>query len=116
MAMRALHLATMIAVLVATSAAQALPSGVIGTELSKAPSVIRQYAPLILIKKRCGLRSMLLEGRCIKKSEAAGFCGPGYRVQGDKCVPGAYQGSSKGSRGCPDGQVWNAQEGCHYDD
>ena len=59
---------------------------------------------------------MLLEGKCVKKSEAAGYCGPGYRVSGDKCVPGAYQGSSKTSPGCPSGQVWSAQEGCHYDD
>ncbi|ODR96276.1 hypothetical protein AUC70_15410 [Methyloceanibacter stevinii] len=117
MPMRALRLATMtLALLIAASAAQAFPAGDVGAGLPQSLEAMRSGPPLVLIKKRCGPRSILLEGRCIKKSEAAGFCGPGYRVQGDKCVQGAYQGSTKGSRGCPAGQVWNAQEGCHYDD
>lgn len=117
MPMRVLRLATMIVTLtMAASTARALPAGDVGRTGPMSLEAMRSGTPLILVKKRCGPRSILLEGRCIKKSEAAEFCGPGYRVQGDKCVHGAYEGSSKGSPGCPAGQVWSAQEGCHYDD
>lgn len=117
MPMRALRLATMmLSLMIAASSAHAFPAGGIGTALPQSLDAMRSGPPLILVKKRCGPRSILLEGRCIKKNQAAGFCGPGYRVQGDKCVQGAYQGPSKGSLVCPAGQVWSAQEGCHYDD
>ncbi|WP_045369042.1 hypothetical protein [Methyloceanibacter caenitepidi] len=117
MPMRAIRLATMtLALLITASAAQAFPAGNVGASLPQSLEAMRSGPPLVLIKKRCGPRSILLEGRCIKKSNAASFCGPGYRVQGDKCVQGAYQGSSKRSLVCPAGQVWSAQEGCHYDD
>jgi hypothetical protein len=118
MPMRALRLITMlmIALLVPASATQALSPGEVGPVLSKSLEAMQPSPPLMLVKKRCGPRSILLEGRCIKKRDAAGYCGPGYSVQGDKCVPGGYQESPKGSLGCPSGQVWSAPEGCHYDD
>ena len=67
---------------------------------------------------KCRSRSILVDGKCILKSNAAGYCGPGYRVKNGKCVPGAYvpPKPKPSGHGCPSGQVWNAQEGCHYDD
>lgn len=77
-------------------------------------------------EKECSSRSVLIDGKCIRKSAAAGYCGPGYRPQGGKCVPGykapppnappspaQRQGTQKG---CPKGQVWSKAEGCHEDD
>lgn len=104
------------ALFVSATAAQALSATGAGPALPQAVTAAQPAPALLLVKKRCGPRSILLEGKCIKKSEAASYCGPGYRVSGDKCVPGPYQGSSRTSPGCPSGQVWNAQEGCHYDD
>jgi hypothetical protein len=76
--------------------------------------------------KRCSSGRVLIDGKCIEKGAAAGYCGPGFRPQGGKCVKG-YQapkantplsGEQKKAvnKGCPKGQVWNAQEGCHEDD
>jgi hypothetical protein len=63
----------------------------------------------------CSSGSVLIDGRCIKKRDAASHCGPGYRLQGNRCVSQA-QPTKPQKKGCPKGQVWNAQEGCHYDD
>ena len=76
--------------------------------------------------KRCSSGRVMIDGKCIQKGAAAGYCGPGYRPQGGKCVKG-YQAPKANTplsteqrkavnRGCPKGQVWNAQEGCHEDD
>lgn len=76
--------------------------------------------------KRCSSGRIMIDGKCIQKGAAAGYCGPGYRPQGGKCVRG-YQAPKANTplsteqrkavnRGCPKGQVWNAQEGCHEDD
>lgn len=117
MPMKALRLATMIlALLVSASAAHAFSASDLGTALPKSVDATRLVPPLTLIKKRCGPLSIVLEGRCIKKSEAANYCGPGYRVRGDRCVQGAYEASPKKSPSCPEGQIWSAEEGCHYDD
>jgi hypothetical protein len=66
----------------------------------------------------CAKGQIKLEGRCIAKRDAAGFCGPGYRPSHGKCVHGAYQAPAKPhtSHGCAPGLVWSAQEGCHEDD
>ena len=72
--------------------------------------------------KGCGKGQIKLDGRCIAKSQAASFCGPGYRPQGGKCVQGSYPqkkptvNSQAAKKGCKPGEVWNAQEGCHWDD
>ncbi|HUU67550.1 MAG TPA: hypothetical protein VMW57_09785 [Methyloceanibacter sp.] len=67
---------------------------------------------------KCRSRSILVDGKCILKSNAAGYCGPGYRVKNGKCVPGAYVAPKPkpSGHGCPPGQVWSPQELCHYDD
>jgi hypothetical protein len=76
--------------------------------------------------KSCSSGRVLIDGKCIQKGAAAGYCGPGFRPQGGKCVRG-YQAPKPNTplsseqkkavnRGCPKGQVWNAQEGCHEDD
>jgi len=115
--MSALRLAPIAAALfVSATAAHAVSATGAGPALPQAVESAQSAPALVLVKTRCGPRSILLEGKCIKKSEAANYCGPGYRVSGDKCVPGAYEGPPKTSPGCPSGQVWSAQEGCHYDD
>lgn len=85
--------------------------------------------PIKKVRKplRCKSGYIKLEGKCIRRNEAASYCGPGYRPQGGKCVPGAYQAPPKGTKrpqwqidaikkGCKPGQGWNAQEGCHEND
>jgi hypothetical protein len=75
---------------------------------------------------RCSSGRVLIDGKCIQKGAAAGYCGPGYRPQGGKCVKG-YQAPNPNTplsreqkkavnKGCPKGQVWSAAEGCHEDD
>ena len=77
-------------------------------------------------KTGCGNGRVLVDGKCLKERAAVSYCGPGYRPQGGKCVPG-YKAPSAGApptreqkkavnKGCPRGQVWSAQEGCHEDD
>lgn len=67
---------------------------------------------------RCGPGKLRLEGKCIRKSDAASYCGPGFRVAGDKCVRGAYvdTGPRPKDPRCPKGLVWSQAEGCHEDD
>ena len=76
--------------------------------------------------KGCASGRVLIDGKCIERGAAAGFCGPGYRPQGGKCVQG-YQAPKPNTplsteqkkavnKGCPKGQVWSAAEGCHEDD
>jgi hypothetical protein len=81
----------------------------------------REEAP-----RRCASGRVLIDGKCIQKGAAAGYCGPGYRPQGGKCVKGYQAPSAKTplstdqrkavNKGCPKGQVWNSAEGCHEDD
>jgi hypothetical protein len=74
----------------------------------------------------CNKNFTMMNGKCIEKAATAAFCGPGFRAQGGKCVPG-YQAPKPNAplsteqkkainKGCPKGQVWNAAEGCHHDD
>jgi hypothetical protein len=76
--------------------------------------------------KRCASGRVVIDGKCIEKGAAAGYCGPGYRPEGGKCVQG-YQAPKPNTprsteqknavkKGCPQGQVWSAAEGCHEDD
>jgi len=87
-----------------------------------APPPVKKAAPPPAPKKaaapKCRSRSILVDGKCILKRSAAGYCGPGYRVKNGKCVPGAYVAPKPrpSTHGCPPGQVWSAQELCHYDD
>lgn len=48
----------------------------------------RGFCPVRVAPKRKGCRSgtVLLEGQCIRKSEVASFCGPGFTRSGSKCV------------------------------
>lgn len=39
-------------------------------------------------KKGCRAGYVSIEGKCILKQDAASYCGPGYRLKGNKCVFG----------------------------
>jgi hypothetical protein len=69
-------------------------------------------------KSGCAKGQITVDGKCMSKQKAVGYCGPGYRPQGGKCVQGYVAPKSKprNQHGCPPGLVWNAQEGCHEDD
>lgn len=67
--------------------------------------------------KGCGKGKISIEGRCIRKSDAVGFCGPGYHPEGNTCKPGYVAPKHpKSVHGCPRGQAWSPEEGCHEDD
>jgi hypothetical protein len=69
------------------------------------------------VKKGCANGRVVIDGKCMDASAAVSYCGPGYRPQGGKCVLRSQPVEKKASKSaCPKGQVWNAQEGCHYDD
>jgi hypothetical protein len=74
----------------------------------------------------CANGQIVIEGKCVWKRDASTFCGPGYRLEGNKCVVG-YQAPKPQKqlptwqqkaiqKGCPKGMDWNAQEGCHEND
>src|SRR5680860_965022 len=75
---------------------------------------------------KCRSRSVLIDGKCILKRNAQTYCGPGYRLQGNKCVQGYVKPKPQIrlptwqleglKHGCPRGLAWNAQEGCHEND
>ena len=76
--------------------------------------------------KGCKSGYLAIDGKCIKKRDAASYCGPGYRLQGNSCVQG-YQAPKQQKQlpswqqeaiqhGCKPGMGWNAQEGCHEND
>ncbi len=67
---------------------------------------------------KCRSRSVLVDGKCILKSNTADYCGPGYHLKGNKCVHGGYVAPKvkKSTHGCPPGLDWNPQEGCHEND
>jgi hypothetical protein len=76
--------------------------------------------------KGCASGYVPIDGKCIKQRDASTYCGPGYRLQGNKCVQG-YQApkpqkqlpswqSNAIKKGCPKGMDWNAAEGCHEND
>lgn len=77
-------------------------------------------------KSGCGKGQIRIEGRCVAKQDAASFCGPGFRLQGNKCVQGFVAPKPQKvlptwqreaiAKGCTPGQGWNAQEGCHEND
>ena len=77
-------------------------------------------------RTNCASGRVRINGKCIEKGAVASFCGPGFRAQGGKCIPG-YQAPKANTplskeqknavnKGCPKGQVWNSAEGCHEDD
>ena len=74
----------------------------------------------------CGSGRVRIDGKCVKKRDASTYCGPGYRLKGNKCVAG-YQAPKPQKqlpswqeeaikKGCPKGMDWNAAEGCHEND
>ena len=76
--------------------------------------------------KSCSAGRIKIDGRCIRKRDAATHCGPGYRLKGNSCVQGYAEPKPQKQRpswqieaikkGCKPGQGWNAQEGCHEND
>ncbi len=83
-------------------------------------------APEKQSEKRCRRGYLVIDGKCIRKRDAATYCGPGYRLQGNTCVQGYQPPKPQAQRpswqieaikkGCKPGLAWNAQEGCHEND
>ena len=69
-------------------------------------------------KSGCAKGQITVDGKCMSKSQAIGYCGPGYRPQGGKCVQGyvAPKGPRPSTHGCKPGMAWSPEEGCHEDD
>ncbi len=69
-------------------------------------------------KAGCSKGQITVDGKCMSKSQAVGYCGPGYRPQGGKCVQGyvAPKAPRPSTHGCKPGMAWSPQEGCHEDD
>lgn len=69
-------------------------------------------------KSGCAKGKVKVNGKCMTKNQAVGFCGPGFHSQGGKCVPGfvAPKGPRPSTHGCPPGMAWSKEEGCHEDD
>ncbi len=77
-------------------------------------------------KSGCAKGQIKIDGQCVAKQDAASFCGPGYRLQGKKCVQGYAAPAPQAvlptwqlkaiKKGCSPGQNWNAAEGCHEND
>ena len=77
-------------------------------------------------KKGCKAGYIVIEGKCIRKRDAASYCGPGYRLKGSRCVQGYQRPKPQKqlptwqqegiAHGCKPGLAWNAQEGCHEND
>lgn len=65
-------------------------------------------------KPRIGCRAgqIKVDGKCMSRANAIGYCGPGYTPRGGRCVLRSQPQAPQ----CPPGLVWNAQEGCHEDD
>lgn len=72
----------------------------------------------------CGSGQIRIEGKCMSRSSAVSYCGPGFRPSRGKCVQRggqvqqqpAPQPQQQQQQRCPKGLVWSAQEGCHEDD
>ncbi len=69
-------------------------------------------------KSGCSKGQISVNGKCMTKNQAVGFCGPGFHAQGGKCLPGfvAPKGPKPSTHGCPPGMAWSKEEGCHEDD
>jgi hypothetical protein len=69
-------------------------------------------------KSSCSKVQIKVDGKCMTKNQAVGFCGPGFHAQGGKCLPGFVlpQGPRPSTHGCPPGMAWSKEEGCHEDD
>ena len=69
-------------------------------------------------KSGCAKGQISVDGKCMTKNQAVGFCGPGFHAQGGKCLPGFVlpQGLRPSTHGCPPGMAWSKEEGCHEDD
>ena len=93
----------------------ATPAVAVHIDARQLEAATDRAAPAIQrVRNKCGRRSIYLEGRCVLRREAESFCGPGFKVQGERCVS-RYQSDAE-KHGCPPGLVWSAQEGCHEDD
>jgi VHL beta domain len=80
------------------------------------PAAVAPLKPAVKAKKSgCGKGQITVDGKCMSKSQAVGYCGPGYRPQGGKCVQGFVAPKPAQPR-CKPGLVWSPQEGCHEDD
>jgi hypothetical protein len=78
------------------------------------------------VQQACAKGRVRVDGRCVLKQDASTHCGPGFRLQGNKCVAGYKPPKPQEKlpswqieaikKGCPKGMGWNAQEGCHEND
>jgi hypothetical protein len=74
----------------------------------------------------CRRGAIRIEGNCVKKEDAQSYCGPGYRLSGNRCMFG-YRAPKPQAKlpswqveglehGCKKGLAWNKSEGCHEND
>jgi hypothetical protein len=59
--------------------------------------VLKKFSGSSDSKKGCGQGDIRVEGKCMSRSEAVGYCGPGYRVRDGKCVHQNEMGKKKKS-------------------
>jgi hypothetical protein len=66
----------------------------------------------------CGQGQISVDGKCMSKNEAVGYCGPGFHAQKGICLPGFIlpKGPRPSTHGCKPGMAWSKEEGCYEDD
>ena len=66
----------------------------------------------------CGQGQISVDGKCMSKNEAVGYCGPGFHAQNGICLPGFIlpKGPRPSTHGCKPGMAWSKEEGCYEDD
>ena len=69
-------------------------------------------------KSGCAKGQIRVNGKCMTKNQAVGFCGPGFHAQGGKCVPGLRPaaGPAAVDAWLPARHGRSKEEGCHEDD
>jgi VHL beta domain len=104
----------MVADLSGTCIAIAIPNPGPQVFVVGAPDEASEPEKKVTKKKGCGSGKIVVDGKCMSKSQSVGYCGPGYTASGGTCVP--RQQAAPQRPKCPPGQVWSPQELCHYDD
>ena len=79
-----------------------------------------------IVSGPCPKGEIMIDDQCMPPEDAEGFCGPGYRPEGEHCVQG-YKPPGDGGKlpawqieairkGCAQGLAWSKAEGCHEND
>jgi hypothetical protein len=57
-------------------------------------------------KSGCSKGQIKVDGKCMTKNQAVGFCGPGFHAQGGKCLPGFVLPQALGRRRMAARRAW----------